>query len=630
MITFDGHRSMLRKPFAAKKLATLHDLDLPAQTLLWNGFRVKVWQQGEIDGGRVTAPMGAVVGFGTENGGQSKVQIAVSEYFRGGFVSVKDAHSVYFPAEGDDPLVKVFNYVDEETFIADGNSTVQFIPMGSNSPFGLVNDSVGALTEWHRDLSGVPGIMPDKYQESFWLTLDNNVFIDLNENGTADFPKYIIDRSRLFYIGDGSHVNNRATVSLQVGGGEEMAGAVQPWRVIQHLDQEWQAVHDRTSYQVSPLGRKICVRNWGPVDFLPYDIYLDQLIPSGASGFPGELRAIMLSIVGATPGWPLGNYTWGTKALVGGEPVLLQSLLHVANLTNTLPWTGDSPTEEFFDNNPTEAHWKLFYSFYVNGTVSMVSSSQFLSLLDSLADVSITGATVHWSNARRMLNQLLPWPNNNFSCPYDSIMFHGHDGNVYTWTRKYGPVKFTPTGLYTTSLAIPGEVTAEDGVRPEITHAGDGLYLCVCNKPKDRVPAVYFGSPFESWVKLPGLPAPLLDGRPEPTLIHVRPVRVTLEDIFLIGVLKDTAREVIGEVEQDVERYFFSSLRWRVTNGGATTVPWQRHGKLPFDVAENDNFSVGLYGNDPLVKDLANYPSPPSVLPQMPVGPYHLYALGQP
>ena len=82
MITFDGHRSMLRKPFAQKKLAHIHAVDVPAMAIKWDGFVFRVWQQGEeLDGGRVTAPMGAVVIMSTWDG----LFIATADHWRSGW-----------------------------------------------------------------------------------------------------------------------------------------------------------------------------------------------------------------------------------------------------------------------------------------------------------------------------------------------------------------------------------------------------------------------------------------------------------------------------------------------------------------------------------------------------------------
>lgn len=221
--------------------------------------------------------------------------------------------------------------------------------------------------------------------------------------------------------------------------------------------------------------------------------------------------------------------------------------------------------------------------------------------------------TVDWTGAHRMMDQLLPIPNNKMTVPYDSTMFHGHDGNVYTWTREYGSVKFTPLGLLSASVSVPAEVTNTEGVRPDINYSGtfDGVptYFCSCNRVKEEIEATYIGSPFGSWFKLPHMP----DGY---TLVHVRPVTVSPTSVFLIGVAKRTLDPV----------YQFASLTWKTDS----IEPWKIMGMLPFPVGDNDNFMTGLYGVDARVNDMINFPSPPHVLPQMPVGPYDKYSIGMP
>lgn len=60
-ITTDGERSRRRLPMAKKALARITDMDLPAKAGLFEGFFYKVWQMGEISGGRITSPPGIVV-----------------------------------------------------------------------------------------------------------------------------------------------------------------------------------------------------------------------------------------------------------------------------------------------------------------------------------------------------------------------------------------------------------------------------------------------------------------------------------------------------------------------------------------------------------------------------------------
>jgi len=626
MITFDGDRSLKRKWFAKKQIRVIKDIDVPGKAVKWEGFTFTAWQQGDLDGGRVTAPMGAVVCFSqgspTEDGSPliNKISVAVSEVYYGPFISVVEPYSVYYAANGDEPYIKRFNSPDESTFIADGNSTYVFRPFSAFSPYYL-EASMGLYaytpeSVYLRDLPGAPSVMPYGTGECFWLTLNDNIFIDLNNNGAADFPKYTLDHSLWAYASNGQHINKRKTVSLQVGGGTPMASMPIRWQIAQYLDHQWISVHNFGSYDVTELPnmQKICVTNLGPPTQPVQRILLEDIL---TSDMPYELRQILLDSSGYISCAPLGQYTFGEHENVEGEDVLVQTIVHGVNAANMgYAMTFDSPSKEYFNAHREEGHWQLFYVFYRGGRAYNISSLQFIELLDELADSEILRPDnpvepIYYENAYRMLDQLFCLPNHKFSNPYDSIMFHAHDGNVYTWTRKYGAVKFTPTGLFRVTVIVPRDVSEITGVRPEITHGGDGLYLCVCNKVQDRILSVHYGSPFGGWTKLPGPP----DGY---TIAHVRPVVVTSEAIFLIGVIWGPVI-VNGATES---KYFFATLTW----SSEKATPWQRLGMLPFEVSIYNNMSVGLYGNDPRVVALAKHPSPPAILPQTPVGYYDSYA----
>jgi hypothetical protein len=610
MITFDGDRSKKRKWFANKQLAIIKDLDVPATAKKWDGFTFRVWQQEDLDGGRITAPMGAVVLCSSPAG----IKISVADYWAGGFGTYSDLHVVYTDSPGDAVSLTSYNLVSIEDMTATGVEIVKFRPEVTASPFGLIDGQTpGPATVYVQDYSALPGVMPYEGAEGFWLSSTAKFYIDFNGNGTQDFPKWITDSTLTFYCSDGSNLGGRRTATLQIGGRNVFAGAVQPQRIYQQLNKDWQVMHQRVNYERNGVGM---LRGWNCIfpDFLP--LYMSTAIPNDPLIIPGELRGILLDNTVWQNMWPLGSYSF----LHGTDQVFLQ----VSDVTNTIQWGGATPAEQYFIDNPLEINWKIFFTLTVGNNSYIVNSSQFIDLLDTAQGGDIlSGASPDWELARRMIEQFLPYPNNAFTVPYDSVMFHSHGGNIYTWTRAYGSVMFSTTGLYAAAIAVPAEVSAETGVRPDITYAGtfdtEPLYLCICNKVKEEVKAIYYGSPFGIWDILPGVEA----GQ---TLVHARPVKVTPDEIFLIGVIKQ---------DVDVEgvpttKYFFASLNWQVIEGIASTDLWQKMGMLPFTVEEFNNFQVGLYGVDSRVNDLASYLSPPPVLPQMAVGPYAKYAIGMP
>ena len=590
MISFDGDRSKKRKWFANKQLAVIKDIDVPAKAVMWDGFTFKVWQQGDLSGGRITAPMGAVVAISNTDG----IKLSVADYWLGGFSTLSELSSLFWNVSAYDTQGVVVNKASEDIMIASGYITYPFTPAIVLSWFGLVDEAIVAESVQVANYSTLPCIMPYETAEAFWVTVTDIVMVDIDLSGTPDQYKVVYDNSLLFYLANGSNLGGRLTYSVQTG------SAGRNFRIGQQLTSTKQVSYCHTNYDTDGL-EMICFRNF---EFPNEEkIYLSDIIPEGV--MPEALRTIILDPTGVRSIHPMGSYSFELDGI--------QTLLHVMNVTGTpVVYFAGGAAEDYFADHADDEEWKLFYSMTVGDTTHLINSDQFMSLLDSLAtDVDVYAS---WSDARRMLEQLASAiPNNAFSIPYDSIMFHSHAGDVYVWSRTYGTVKFTTTGLFSSSISVPSEVDATVGVRPEITYAGtyDGtpLYLCICNRVKEEIEAVYYGSPFVSWTKLPGVP----DGY---TLVHARPVKVTPTEIHLIGV-----------VMRDVEPvYNFAYLKWIPDS----VELWKVLGQLPFTVQSDDNFAVCLYGEGQLVKDLAIYQTPPMILPETPVGPYDKYAIGLP
>jgi hypothetical protein len=534
--------------------------------------------------------MGAVVAISNTDG----IKLSVADYWLGGFSTLSSLGALFWDMPDNDTQAVVVNKADEQTMIDAGYITYPFSPAISISWFGLVNgDTIGPDSVQATDYSSLPCLMPYHTAEAFWCTATDIVLVDIDLSGTPDQYKVVYDNSLLFYLADGNNLGGRMTYSVQTGSSGRY------WRVGQQLTATKQVSFSHVNYDTNG-SEMIVFRN---VEFPNEEkIYLSTLIPTGT--VPDALRSILLDPIGIRSIHPFGSYSFELDGI--------QTFLHVMNASGT-PYIffGGSAAEDYFNDHPEHEQWKLFYSLKVGATTYVINSSQFMDLLDSLATVDVYAS---WNDARRMLEQLSDAiPNNYFTVPYDSIMFHSHAGEVYTWTRHYGAVKFTPTGLFSASISVPSEVDATVGVRPEITYAGTynevPLYLCICNRVKEEIEAVYYGSPFVAWTKLPGVP----DGY---TLVHARPVKVTPTEIHLIGV-----------VMRDVEPvYNFAYLKWIP---GSVEL-WKVLGQLPFTVQSDDNFAVCLYGEGQLVKDLAIYQTPPMILPETPVGPYDKYAIGLP
>lgn len=619
MITFDGDRSMKRKWFAKKQLGVIRDIDVPAKAVVWDGFTFKVWQMGDLSGGRITAPMGAVVLMSTHTG----IEIAVADYWAGGFTSKADLHMLYTPlAYGETKFVSI-NNVAVEDMIA--YSTVQEKPMGVYDAFGLDPDSTtGTETVWCLDRPAFPLVIPYKNAEAFWINFTDPIYIDLNNNGTPDYPLTVCESSIVFYASDSSNLGGRRTVSmLDYGELMSLGGVYQPWRIMQYVSPTKYFLYHSGLWYDQQDTDVVVARTF---DFpIITDVNAVDLISE--TSMPTNLRDIMFDVTDLVVR-PLGSYACSVDGV--------EIFLHGVDAT-TYDFPGASGLADYYTAHPENENWKLFFVLKVGSTSYVFSSTQFMSLLDNLADVPVS---TDWYASIKMFEQLFPNPNNNFLIPYDSIMFHAHTGDIYSWSRKYGAVRFSSTGLTSATIVLPSEVTTGEGVAPNISYAykdpvtSEPLYLCICECPgydgtikvgdenvltysvkTQGVRAIYYGTPFTSWTALPGVSA-------TQTLIHARPVNITPTDIFIIGVIKEEV--LIDEILTN--KYFFASLKWEP----GSIDPWQRMAMLPIDGDTIGNFCAGLFGDHPMVQSLSNYPVRPTVRPQIPVGPYSKYAVSMP
>jgi hypothetical protein len=619
MISFDGDRSKKRKWFANKQLAVIKDIDVPTKAVQWDGFTFKVWQQEELNGGRITAPMGAVVLMSTYTG----IEVAVADYWAGGFTSRADLHMLYTPLTyGETKLISINNIpADEMTdYIA-----VTEKPMGVYDVFGLDPDgSIGTETVWCLNRPSFPVVLPYKAAEAFCINFTDPMFVDLNNNGTADYPFIACESSIVFYASDSSNLGGRRTISiLDYGESLLLGGVYQPWRMLQYVSPT-KAICFHSGLWYDTQDTNVIVAR--ALDFPTItDIYASDIIL--ATSMPTNLKDIMFDVTDLVVR-PLGSYACSVNGV--------EIFLHGVDAT-TYEFPGASGLADYYTAHSEDENWKLFFVLKVGATSYVFNSSQFMSLLDSLADVPVSG---DWYSSMKMFEQLFSNPNNNFLIPYDSVMFHAHTGDIYSWSRKYGAVRFSSTGLFAATIVLPTEVTTEEGVTPNISYAYEDpytstpLYLCICESPgydgtikvgdenvltypvkEQGVRGIYYGTPFTSWTTLPGVSA-------TQTLIHARPVKVTPTEIFIIGVIKESV--LINEISTD--KYFFASLKWVPES----TEQWKRMAMLPFDGDTVGNFCAGLFGEHPMVQALTDYLTRSTVRPQIPVGPYSKYAIGMP
>lgn len=582
MITFDGERSKGRKWFAEKQLRVAKDLDIPGKTVQWEGFTFRVWQDGELSGGRVTAPMGIAVM--RVNSQPKAADFMIAESWQAGFALL----SSYQVAIWDGTGYAVFNRPEDTT----GYMTVPYRLMAVSSPAGVGN------VAFYTDRYPVPSLFP--LGEAIYATVSGHCFIDLNDNGAADMPKNLIDTNIILYSENGGRLTGRVGISHNV---------------TDDLNYPLQTVFNLFSDRVRQAKAHINQFDIVSGHFTAFAIF--DVSPSAASisfvpcptlwyGVPTGLTDEISNVLVSEQAVASGHYAFAHD----GQDVLLMG----TQLTDRFGWPSSIAN--------TYPDWRCFYSFRAGATNHVINSSQFVSLLESKSGASLSGS---WDIVT-VFRQFFGWPNRNDDNPPDSAMFHGHDGNIYSWTRHYGSVQFSATGMFDGGVSIPSDCTTE-GVRPEITHAGDGVYLCVCNRVGSHITGVFVGSPFGTWTRL-------ADPSTAFELLAVRPVSATYDtetetySVILIGVARRTG------TEEQPEAHFACIYR----DG------WLMLGQLPQHMERNEEdvlepvaydgweqYDICFFGDGPVPAGLMQYPSRPPALPQMPMSTnYSDYAVGLP
>lgn len=633
MITFDGDRSLKRRWFAKKKLAQIKKMDLPSACYIWDGFKFKVWQLGEIDGGRVTAPMGAVV---ARIDGQGGLQVAVAEYWAGSMSMHREVHGL----KKDSAYLGHFTFATTEQMIELGYETIPFYPLQISAHYA------GNVIY----LFPTPGIT-SYFGESFDITYKGVITINsapIGEPENYNKFKDMYERMRSFYLQDNTLLQRRSTTFAQsdtftLGIDAVIAPHYEVYSLLQQMNQEQQGYSLAYRFKIIGGIKAAAYRTTIPAVFNAEDpltfpigeiISMGYMIPESLvpDTISADLRDIMLDESQITI-TPVCTYAFSNAAN--------QALLLVVNATGLdyqrigVP-TGDLDT--YYNSNPGAYHWRLFFSLWDGVNISVHTASQFGGLLEtlSLEDPAIDNLPDldEDENTRMMLAVLQRvtsvWPNQHPDVPYDSAMFHAHTGDVYSWSRLYGMIRFSSSGMSRSALTVPAVVSSEVGCRPEIYYSGIyneiPFYICFANKVNVNILGVYVGSLFTSWFALPAMP----EGY---TLVQCRPVMVRPDKIFLIGVAKATPIPPEDpEAPPPSAELFFTSISIKVPEDETLETMimpvWNIQSKLPFlhDEYNLNCYQVGLFGDDQMVDELRNFASPPSVLSQMPWTPnYSIY-----
>lgn len=204
------------------------------------------------------------------------------------------------------------------------------------------------------------------------------------------------------------------------------------------------------------------------------------------------------------------------------------------------------------------------------------------------------GIVVRTDAARYMLYYAL-----GDNMPADSVMFHcGDAAQWYSWTRMWGGLSITPEAISQVEMTMPPE-TGTDGVKPDMTWAGNGMYCCVCfNTCTRRVLAVYIGTPFATaereawWQKIPLAQAGY-------DILHVRPALVSPERVVLLAIVDDNGH-----------------CRAAYCDGHPETAELKLCGAIPLGRENEEGMTLDICdfgdGDGEYAELLRVYPSPPS------------------
>lgn len=582
-ITFDGQRSLRRKALASRTLESIVTLGVPAKTVEIDGFRFKALNLGDIQKGRVTAPMGASV-VCSQPAGATVLEL---DYWLSG-VTAK------YPLKG----------------------AVSFGCMDSSAADAIVFAPGTEVTFGHQN---VPSTITPRTDIGEFVSMETTAFLPGHP-----CTLYSLNATHC-YGGVGRAFITRVVTQSGDWDNKKRFNSIQPIFVDSDGVLSAACVHGNGAYTFTSGGSMSACELVAVIQeypwFVSFDVPASELFGGIPNDSPYYLRNSLVSAVGPNP-IKLGTYAFSLNA--AGNATILHAI--------------DASAHPLIQSPPEDHPEYASYAYYVarydmnTGGFVFMNKTYLLPKLQAISGLPLATNAA----AIDMLIQLFGWPNRHEKLPPDNAMFHDDSGNTYTWTRKYGTVRWNSSGLTHlvapsfTPPSMPTAVTATVGVRPEIYRLGGGQYLCIAYKPgKVReydlelpgeieakladwvgVRGVYLGTPFseDSWTEIP---APSPDTH---WLLHVRPVSLESENIRLLGIIG-----TILEAEEDVQAFALVTYK---------DAAWQILSPLPIEVADPDMviWSSGLFGEHPMVEELRTCPAQPPSLPQMPALPYTLYS----
>lgn len=636
----DGVRSIRRKWFADKKLAHIRAIGVQSKTLIWDGFVFRVsWQDDLVSLRHIMAPMGVLVAAS----GASGITLCSAESWLGPFTTKR----------------KLQGFKDFQPGIAGRRNAYEYaVERGDNTAAGEIE----AWTSMQYSYPS-PALMPTGLAED--VVFSSSV-------RTIEGPPLVESVVGLFESDCGSEVVSKVYYTSDIGSNLTTSSLFTlpgRWR--------YRAVRSHWSfYEYSPDTRahRLCsaweARNRGDLRMGVYlGSRLDALLPA-------VLVPVLYSGGLMTSGGMLGlgSYAFAPDA------DSMTTYVHALRFDLISGDYADFFKDELGNEIPENRKWKMLYfmttfpagpreeteyefaeAFYDEDTpVVVVNAEQFLPLLDlmsgykilsdgsgTLVEYTIDGVThnaggipydieddtieVEWELAAAMLRNIFAWPNYcDMQIPHDNVMFHSAT-SIYSWTRRYGAVEIRSDGMFPADITMPPAVEETDGVRPVISHAGNGMFFCSCDQVGDQVLAVYRGTPFEEegWEEIPLVTVGWANGEDEETgtsddgkIMYVRPALVTEDRIVLLAITRDMLG-VDSETGDPRPRYCFAYMDGNV--GEDRPALLKLLAEIPITDEPKLRFDVTTYGNGEYTALLLNYPSPPPAVPQHGLLPYNDY-----
>ena len=501
-ITFDGHRSLRRKHVAKSLLERARMLGVPSLSSQRDGFTYRVVNlDPDLEMGRVTSPMGAVVACSTTTG----IEIATADYWAGGFNPKRDAYV----------LKNIEGAAGQITTTIQGIAGVDLERTKYEPPNPTVpptNVSPGVCTP----------VVSSFFDETYVIALTgrhkSNVMVS-HLGSSFYFDAGQAEKSLVFSSASNASRYFTCSTAIKSDGGLSLFVApIEAWHLL-------------TGFKPYVVGDAFWMTAQGLVSY--------ATLQSGVAyqGFPTSVRDPLTyfdkPISNNRPSHPR-TYGYQLKELSLSDFPTTVQIVRADNIN--FPSEDDSPE---YDLMMPIINW----SGGISGIV--VQTSGIRAFCDAMFGV-----------ATRTITQLVeclvlffgyPCARDSNMTAADSVLVPVDDNVFYAWTRSSGIAKFDATGgisKVSAGFSVPTLVSATAGLRPNITQSEPGRYFCVCETTTgvSQVLGLATGSPFTGWTDVQ---------MPTDTLLHARPIKNSATEIVVLGVLADGDDRYFGILREN-------------------------------------------------------------------------------